>query len=463
MAAGQKKYLTHEVIPSASRLSGTMRDVGYDFRTAVADLVDNSIAAGARKVAITMSFEGKDSWIRVADDGTGMDADALTEAMRYGSRRSYEEDELGKFGIGLKSASTSQCRRLTVASRTSEAQRRIYVRRWDLDEIQKTDQWYVEELEAADCGPELTEPLERHPGCVVLWQKLDRILDYRFPDGESARKGFFLRAEELEKHLGMVFHRFLAGEARKFRRPLKITVNDEPVEAWDPFARSEKHTEALRAGEYDIDSADGSGTVRVAGYVLPSKDRFSSVQAFERLSGPEKWNKQQGLYIYRNDRMIQSGGWSWMRTSDEHTKLARVSIDFGSRLDSAFKVNMAKERVTLPGDFRDELKSYLDVLIRRAQNAYRKDEPVASSSSTLSDASPVGTPSKGYEPVASSHSSGASPSREGARHFAPAPGPGQIRKALEKAARETRSLGELRKLVAEVRRASPEVAHALGY
>src|SRR5262245_62015556 len=100
------KRIRHNVIPSASRLSGTMRDVGYEFRTAVADLIDNSIAAGARNVAVTMAFQGAASWIRIADDGTGMDAETLTEAMRYGSRRPYGEDELGKFGIGLKSAST---------------------------------------------------------------------------------------------------------------------------------------------------------------------------------------------------------------------------------------------------------------------------------------------------------------------------------------------------------------------
>jgi len=382
--------------------------------------------------------------------------------MRYGSRREYQEDELGKFGIGLKSASTSQCTRLTVATRSSVSQRRIHVRRWDLDVVKKHDQWAVEELDPEGCEDYLLEPLESRTGTVVLWENLDRVLDYRFPDGESARKGFLLRAEELEQHLAMVFHRFLAGEAAKYKKKLSITVNGAPVKPWDPFARSEKHTQQLRSCEFNITNPAGSGTVRFTGYVLPPKDKFSTPQAFEELGGPERWNKQQGFYIYRNDRMIQSGGWSWLRTPDEHTKLARASIDFSSRLDGAFKVNMAKERVTLPAELRDELKPQIDALVRRAQEAYRKSENgynepsdrMVGVSEASSPSGAEGHARGGADTAAVSSSIGRGEEVPRAK---------QIRVALERTAVRARAQAALKKIIALLVEEFPEVARALGY
>ena len=116
-----------------------MRDLGYGPTEAVADLIDNSIAAGAHNVAVALHFEGGDSWIRISDDGRGMDAETITEAMRYGAGRDYADDDLGKFGLGLKTASMSQCRRLTVASRTSKKVARMEARELDLDYVEDND------------------------------------------------------------------------------------------------------------------------------------------------------------------------------------------------------------------------------------------------------------------------------------------------------------------------------------
>ena len=107
----------HEVIPGARRLIMSLRNMGYDFAQAVADVVDNSIEAGASLVAIDIEFDGDDSWVRIADNGKGMNAEQLREAMRYGAERNYDENDLGKFGLGLKTASMSQCQCLSVASR----------------------------------------------------------------------------------------------------------------------------------------------------------------------------------------------------------------------------------------------------------------------------------------------------------------------------------------------------------
>lgn len=234
---------TIEVIPAARRLVRSLRDMGYDFVQAVADLVDNSIAAEAKHIDITIRYDGNDSWVRIADDGRGMNAKTITEAMRYGAdARDYESDDLGKFGLGLKTASMSQCRRLTVASRIDPDTKRIEARQFDLDHIESANRWEIFILGPADRSAILVDPLLQHTGAVVLWEKLDRVLDYRDPWGERARKGLLALTQRVEEHLAMVFHRFITGDARKLgtrSKKVSITLNGAPIEAWDPFARSE--------------------------------------------------------------------------------------------------------------------------------------------------------------------------------------------------------------------------------
>ena len=361
-----------EVIPSAKRLIGSLRDVGYDFVHAVADLVDNSIEARAGRVDIKMEFDAEDSWIRIVDDGTGMSGTIINEAMRFGTEREYELDELGRFGLGLKTASLSQCSRLTVASRINPDMRRIEVRQWDLDYVEETNRWVIINVPPEERPDYLVTPLQRRTGTVVLWEQLDRVLGYKIPWGERARSGFFSLADDLDQHLGMVFHRFLTGEARR-RKKLTITINGTPVEPWDPFAREEKATDELPGYEFEITGDDGPGLVGYSPYILPPQDKFSSLQAFNHYAGPGKWNYQQGFYIYRADRMIQSGGWCRMRTSDEHTKLARVALDFRPDLDSAFDMNVAKARINLPADLRIQLKPYVEKIVKKARKAYTPD------------------------------------------------------------------------------------------
>jgi hypothetical protein len=363
-----RRHNTARVVPGARRLITSMRDLGYGPTEAVADLIDNSIAAGAHHVEITLHFDGDDSWIRIGDDGRGMDAETITEAMRYGAARDYEAEDLGKFGLGLKTASMSQCRRLTVASRTSKSVARIEARRLDLDYIDEHDEWDILIIAADDRPEMLVGPLRKHRGTVVLWEDLDRILTYQDPGGGWARRHMLNLAGRLEAHLGMVFHRFLTGEVP--RRKLGITINGASVEPWDPFARDEPHTETGRTEDFELNTAAGSGIVHLAPFVLPPKTSFSSEQAWRRMSGPNNWNRQQGFYIYRANRLIQSGGWSHMRTADEHTKLSRVALMFSPELDAAFGINVAKMRVTLPTELSAQIENPVNRAVKRARAVY---------------------------------------------------------------------------------------------
>ena len=377
---------SHELIPSASRLIHSLRDLGYEFTSAIADLVDNSIEAGANKVDIQIQFNGGDSWVRISDNGSGMSAICLKEAMRYGSSRAYGDDDLGKFGLGLKTASMSQCRVLTVSSKPGGSGP-LKSFSWDLDHVAQTNEWAVLTVIKSDLQQPICQSIEDGYCTVVLWEKLDRVLDYKYPDGESARRFIHSLTRQTEEHLAMVFHRFLSGEARKSR--LQIRLNGNVIEPWDPFCRKEQRTRALNACSIPITHEGITGEVHFEPYVLPHQSRFSSSEAHELASGPDKWNKQQGFYIYRGDRLIQSGGWSNLRTLDEHHKLARIALRFGPKLDDAFKINVAKMRVQLPAQLRSELEKLLGPVISASNSAYRQGG---------------GTPAPSSTPIASTHS-----------------------------------------------------------
>lgn len=362
---------TLTVIPSARRLMESLRDIGYELPAAVADLVDNSIDADATQVDITVVFEGEDSWIRIADNGTGMPTDRLNEAMRYGTDREYDEVDLGKFGLGLKTASLSQCRRLTVATRTSPTRRDIEIRSWDLDHVMDADRWQLLRLGTSEVRDAIVEPLQDGPGTVVMWEMLDRVFDYKIPSGRAAESGLNAICRDIEGHLSMVFHRFLAQQARR-ALPLTITVQGNPVDAWDPFARGEPGTLKLDRQAISLRNAGRTHAIAVQPYILPNQMQFSTTRAWEAASGPKKWNRQQGFYIYRGGRMIQSGGWNRLRTPDEHTKLARIAVDVPRAADTAFGINVSKMRVLIPAEVRAQLKAIASAVANRAQTAYRQ-------------------------------------------------------------------------------------------
>jgi Histidine kinase-, DNA gyrase B-, and HSP90-like ATPase len=361
-----------EVIPSAQRLVKSLRDVGYEFPTAVADLIDNSIEAKSNTVWIDVVWDGEASYVTIADNGEGMSPQQLREAMRFGSERDYEAENLGKFGLGLKTASLSQCLKFTVATRQNPNRADISAYCWDVAHVSATNRWEILPIKATDLHDGVRQHLKETTGTVITWERLDRILGYKKPDGESARKQIHTMCRELEDHVAMVFHRFLTGEVRGKR--LAIYINENKVAPWDPFARNEANSKKLDVKSFRLEGHMGKGDIIVEPFVLPHQSRFSSPEAFNRASGPEKWNKQQGFYIYRADRMIQSGGWSGLRALDEHRKLSRIAITFSPKLDEEFKINVAKMRVSLPQSMRDAITKAIAPAVNLAEEEYRQRE-----------------------------------------------------------------------------------------
>lgn len=417
---------TIEVMPSARRLVTSLRDIGYDFTTAVADIVDNSVSAGADRIDVDIEFDGPRSRIVIADNGSGMSDRTLTEALRFGTRRGYADGDLGRYGLGLKTASLSQCRRLTVITKPAHDPARTYTRTLDLDHVEDVDRWEI----TRDVSPSgrllANSRLADRSGTVVIWEQLDRLLPDKRPDTSLTARRFEQLAKRAGEYLGMVFHRFLEDSASRL---IKITVNGGKVDPWNPFAPMERRTVELPGRIFELVDGETVAEVTLQSFVLPPKSRFSSAAAFERMSGPEKWNRQQGLYIYRADRLIQGGGWCGLRAIDEHTKLARAALDFPTALDSLFQVNVAKMRVLLPSQLRPQLERPLNELCQLAGSVYREDGPRAGNDGPRPRGR-VGSDAAGV--------------------------------ALRAAAMEVGDLDALRRIIAILRQRNPEIAEALG-
>jgi Histidine kinase-, DNA gyrase B-, and HSP90-like ATPase len=398
VGSGTERY---DVTPSAARLTESLRDIGYDFPAAVADIVDNSVAAGARRVQIDIEFDGTYSRVFIADDGRGMGPAALTEALRFGTRREYGRGDLGRYGLGLKTASLSQCRCVTVVSRTQSSAGRKAARMLDLDLVHEWDDWLI-----VDPGPSDRDAVQARsylldgPGTVVLWRDLDRVLPENRPDGGWARRRLETLAQRTAEHLSMVFHRFLEGSAGD---GLSIAVNGEKLSPWNPFAPDEPARLELSPQEFEVVTNSGVGLVRLSRFVLPSRNRFRDPDGFDRLSGPLKWNRQQGLYIYRAGRLVQWGGWAGIRAIDEHTKLARVALEFDTDLDTMFNINVAKMRVSVPVQLRQMIEQPINELCMRADAAYRRSaQAVGVSAKQGRPASSAGKESERPQPAATS-------------------------------------------------------------
>lgn len=352
------KMRTVETPPRAALLIESMRDIGYTLETALADIVDNSIASGASTINIFVSLDP--AALGVLDDGSGMDEEELLEAMRPGSRSPLEErttSDLGRFGLGLKTASFSQCRKLTVVSRRN---RQTSAAQWDLDRVARTDEWLVaipDDPLSIRWAPHLEEQ-----GTLVVWEDLDRVA----PKDElgTGSEQFIQRIDQAAEHLELVFHRFLSGEPGQPK--ITILLNHRPLEPFDPFHSRHPATirdpvETIRVGEHNV---------KVQAYTLPHHRNVSAAE-WERYGGRAGYLRNQGFYVYRQRRLIIHGTWFGLARQIELTKLTRVQIDIPNALDSEWKVDVKKASAQPPHQVRDRLRRIIDVIGGTSKQVYK--------------------------------------------------------------------------------------------
>lgn len=339
---------TIDIPPKASALISSLRGLGYSPEAALADLIDNSITAGATAVEIDLHWNDGVPVAAILDDGRGLDEPRLVEAMRLGGLgpdEQREDSDLGRFGMGLKTASLSQCRRVTIVSKFDGQGSAAAL---DVDVIAARG-WIAVVPNRLPNHSFIQELTQRSSGTVVIWDRIDELSGL----AGLQKEAFYLRLEEIRAHLGMVFHRFINGDARR----LAISINGRSVKAWDPF---HAHPATIELPSERIRHAGTSFTVKP--YVLPHRDRFANDTEYEAAGGPGGWCARQGFYVYRGKRLLVPGSWlglggvrTWTR--DEASRLARIQVDLPTGLDRDWRIDVRKSQARPPGALRARLTS----------------------------------------------------------------------------------------------------------
>ncbi len=322
-----------ESIPFAPSLIESMRSLGYSFESAIADLIDNSISAKAKRIDIRLCMEN-DPYVIIFDNGNGMTEEEIEEAMRYGCKNPLDKrdkNDLGRFGLGLKSASLSQCRKLVVVSKKKN---KVSGYSWDLDFVIENGSWMLigyseEELKQF---PEIELLDDVKSGTYILLQNFDRIEEAT----DNLQKTLMNQMDSTIDHLSLVFHRFL-------EKNFKIYVNNQIIEPKDPFLTSNKATQAKRTQKVNINGK----TITVKPYILPHLTKLTK-DDLVKVGSKEKLRTEQGFYIYRNERLIIWGTWFRLERKDELSKLARVMVDIPSDLDYMWNIDIKKSSANLP-------------------------------------------------------------------------------------------------------------------
>lgn len=346
---------TIQSIPEAKLLLASLRSVGYSEETAIADIIDNCITAEAKAIDIVFDWEKKR--ILIIDDGNGMTEESLIKNMRIGSSdpNDYrDENDLGRFGMGMKTAAFSLGKKLTVVTKTEGTVSNAV---WDLDQIPNIG-WNLIIHDSSDISEYST--MLGQQGTVVSIEELDRVIDLN--NETKAKKKFYSIAGKVEKHISLTFHRFIEEDG------LVIRLNNAPVASWNPFILSNSATQEL--SDETIWSDDGKSEVTIQPYVLPHKTKFSNDEDYQAAGGYKGWNYHQGVYVYRNRRLIICGTWFDYIKKEPAYNLARIKVDISSISDEDWKIDIKKSTASLPVYLKDNVERAIDICTESSARVY---------------------------------------------------------------------------------------------
>lgn len=378
---------TIDIGPSAHALIDSLRGLGYSPETALADLIDNSISAGAKAISIDVEWNDGTPVVALLDDGVGMSAVRLRQALRFGDDgpiAARPGTDLGRFGMGMKTASLSQSRRFSVITKDGTS---VSFAALDMSVIEQHG-WVAVLPSSLPSHPLVQRLLGGRTGTAIIWEQIDELSGLT----GLPKEAFYLRLEGIRAHLGMVFHRFIDGDGSR----ITVSLNGRPVRAWDPFqtahpATIEMPLERLRCA---------GGTFTVKPYILPHRDRFVNEAAYLAAGGPDGWSARQGFYVYRAKRLLVAGSWlglggskAWTR--EEASRLARLMVDLPTTMDRSWGIDVRKFQARPPGALRARLT---DIAFRcraeaREVFAFRGQRPRARTSAQSAPPIWIATPS----------------------------------------------------------------------
>jgi len=342
--------------PCASSMILTFRAIGYNLETAIADVMDNSISASAKNVWFNSKWKGGDSFITILDDGCGMNNEELVQAMKPGAKNPMDEraeKDLGRFGLGLKTASFSQCQKLIVVSKKANCAPVYWI--WDLNYVNQTDRW---ELIRYPIPDEFLYALDKfESGTLVIWTDLDRIIPHDTPtSNEIAKDKFLAQMDKVKHHLSMTFHRFIE------EKSIKLFCWEREINPWNPFLLTETATQPF--------PEEFIGDAVMKGYVLPHRCHLTE-ETYQNAEGINGWSNQQGFYVYRGKRLMIAGDWLGLFRKEEHYKLVRIQIDLPNTLDSEWQIDIKKSTARPPLACREQIKKYALAVRNRGVEIFR--------------------------------------------------------------------------------------------
>ncbi|MCH8568734.1 MAG: ATP-binding protein [Balneolales bacterium] len=362
--------------PEASSMIETFRAIGYSIETAVADIIDNSISARAKNIWVDYKWDGSGSIISVSDDGLGMNNEELIQAMRPGSRHPLEqrnEDDLGRFGLGLKTASFSQCRKFTVISRKAGYSEVYWT--WDLDYVNESRVWNLLKYKPFD-ETYCDQLHDVETGTTVVWADIDRLTQGISAENEESKMVFLKVMDKVRNHLSMVFHRYISSG-------ITIWFRGRKIPAWDPFMIGSDGLQARPKTELE------NKLVRIKGFVLPHRSKLTPAQ-YNYAKGPEQsWTAHQGFYIYRNRRLLVAGDWLGMFKKEPHYDLCRIQVDLSNSLDNEWQIDIKKSLARPPARLKQIIKNVASDVRTVAVEVYRHKGKVVKRQFSQTAFSPV--------------------------------------------------------------------------
>lgn len=344
--------------PEASSMIETFRAIGYSIETAIADIVDNSITAGAKNIWIDYDWKGGNTTLSILDDGTGMNNEQLIQAMRPGSKNPLDtrnEDDLGRFGLGLKTASFSQTRKFTVVSKAVDYKPVFWS--WDLDFVNQEKAWklirFVPNEKAWVDKVDLN-----NTGTCVIWWDLDRLTQDVREEDEIAKSKFLGIMDSVKSHLSMVFHRYM-------NEGLKIYFRDRLITPWDPFMIGVDGLQTKPETRLE------EGRIKIKGFILPHRSKLSPEQYSYGKGPKDSWTSHQGFYVYRNRRLLVAGDWLGLFKREIHYDLCRIQIDLPNNFDDDWQIDIKKSIARPPSRFREQILALAKEVRNQAVEVYR--------------------------------------------------------------------------------------------
>lgn len=344
--------------PDASSMIETFRAIGYSIETAIADIIDNSITADAKNIWVNYCWEGENTVLSILDDGNGMNNEELIQAMRPGSKNPLDlrdDNDLGRFGLGLKTASFSQTRKFSVISKRVNNKPCLWS--WDLDFVNKSQSWsLIKYCPKEDEFTEKINPLAS--GTCVIWWDLDRITKDTKEDSEDSKNKFLETMETVKLHLSMVFHRFIEDG-------MNIYFNSRKIKPWDPFMIGFNGLQS----KPEVKFQDGEAIIK--GFVLPHRSKLSP-EDYDYGKGPkDNWTSHQGFYVYRNKRLLVAGDWLGLFKKEVHYDLCRIRIDLTNSVDEDWQIDIKKSIARPPLKYKDQIISVARDVRTQALEVYR--------------------------------------------------------------------------------------------